>query len=191
MSSGWLTALPTSLLTHAYDVGTRSHPGSPHCRPFVRESTRHAALWYWYCFVVRLDKLLHDQSIKAPWSSEAVALLWRHYNIKEGHWTIMIIVYFPKNYRLMHMLHTGKSYCSERSRWTMVSWYRCCIDSIDPVLATLLYNVVFQRHHEYSYSSEKQWWRAWRGEEWWRGSKVLGLHIELKVHKMGRNIRAK
>ena len=47
---------------HAYDIGTHSHPRSPHYGPFVRESTRNAALWDWYCFVVGLNKLLINQS---------------------------------------------------------------------------------------------------------------------------------
>ena len=49
-------------LIHAYDIGTRSHPKPPHYGPFVRESTRNAALWDWYCFVVRLNTLLINQS---------------------------------------------------------------------------------------------------------------------------------
>ena len=51
-----------SITYHAYAIGTRSHPRSPYCRPFVRESTRNAALWDWYCFFVRLNKLLINQS---------------------------------------------------------------------------------------------------------------------------------
>ena len=62
VSLGWLTALVMSLLTHAYDIRARSHPGSPHYGPFAREFTRIAALKYWYCFVVRLNKLLIHQS---------------------------------------------------------------------------------------------------------------------------------
>ena len=34
----------------------------PHYGPFVREYARNAALWDWYCFVVRLNKLLMNQS---------------------------------------------------------------------------------------------------------------------------------
>ena len=51
-----------SITYHAYDSGTRSHPRSPHYGPLVRESTRNAALWDWCCFVVRLYKLLINQS---------------------------------------------------------------------------------------------------------------------------------
>ena len=51
-----------SITYHAYDIGTRSYPRSSHYGPFVRESTRNAALWDWYCFVVRLNKLLINQS---------------------------------------------------------------------------------------------------------------------------------
>ena len=51
-----------SITYHAYDIGTRSHPRSPHYGPFVRESIRNVTLWDWYCFVLRLDKLLINQS---------------------------------------------------------------------------------------------------------------------------------
>ena len=78
-------------LTHAYAIGTRAHPGSPHYGPFVMESNPNAALWDWYCFVVRLNNLLINQSIKSPVSSEAVALLWRHWNVIERHWTINVM----------------------------------------------------------------------------------------------------
>ena len=49
-------------LTHAYAFGTRAHPRSPHYGPFVRESNPNAALWDWYCFVLRLNNLLINQS---------------------------------------------------------------------------------------------------------------------------------
>ena len=55
---------PDAILPIAYDIGTRSHPRSPHYGRFVGESTRYAALWDWYCFVVRLNKLLINQSIR-------------------------------------------------------------------------------------------------------------------------------
>ena len=51
-----------SITYHAYDIGTRSHPRSPHYGPFVSESIRTAVLWDWYCFVLRLEKLLINQS---------------------------------------------------------------------------------------------------------------------------------
>ena len=56
-------------LMHAYDIGTRSQTRSPHYGPFVRESTRNTALWDWYCLVVRLNKLLINQSNFMKYSS--------------------------------------------------------------------------------------------------------------------------
>ena len=49
-------------LRHAYSIGTRALPRSPHYGPFVRESNPNAAIWDWYCFVVRLNNLLINQS---------------------------------------------------------------------------------------------------------------------------------
>ena len=49
-------------LMHAYSIGTRALPRSPHYGPFVRESNPNAAIWDWYCFVVRLNNLLINQS---------------------------------------------------------------------------------------------------------------------------------
>ena len=49
-------------LTHAYAIGTRAHLRSPRYGPFVRESNTNTALWDWYCFVVRLNNLLINQS---------------------------------------------------------------------------------------------------------------------------------
>ena len=81
VSSGWLTALAMSPLTHAYDIKTRSYLGSPHYRPFVKESTCNAA--FWYCFVVRLNKLLNKQSwhrwVQTPWRSSDVTVMSKEY----------------------------------------------------------------------------------------------------------------
>ena len=49
-------------LMHAYSIGTRALPRSPHYGPFVRESNPNAAIWDWYCFVVRLNNLLINKS---------------------------------------------------------------------------------------------------------------------------------
>ena len=70
-----------SPLTPAYAIRTHSPLGSPHYRPFVRESTRNVALWY--CFVVRLDTLLSKQPrrqwVQIPWRSSNVTVMLNDY----------------------------------------------------------------------------------------------------------------
>ena len=69
-------------LMHAYAIGTRAQPRSPHYGPFVRESNPNAALWDWYCFVVRLNNLLINQSNrqwvqKLRHSCDVTGMSWR------------------------------------------------------------------------------------------------------------------
>ena len=73
-SSGWLRE-PLSTICHPGDLLHRQWAYQlmhlilalartlyPHCGPFVRESTRNAALWDWYCFVVRTSCWSINQS---------------------------------------------------------------------------------------------------------------------------------